>query len=400
MEDNISYLLNHGMQLDELQRLHDRDGLSYDEIRAAAEWRIERGESLNDEEEQHQPTDFFSCFKTLDEFEEQEAEWTVYKRIPKGQISTIASDGGVGKTSTWINILAPISAGKPCFLDPPDCQREPQLVAFLTTEDSVRKKLKRKLREAGANMANIIAPDFSNDRDGFLRRLKFGSQEMELFVRHYRPSICIFDPIQSFIPPTVNMASRNAMRDCLAPLVALGEETGMTTLLIGHTNKRKGAYGRDRMADSADIWDISRSVLMLDFTETQGVRYLSHEKSNYSELQETVLFTIDDKGIIHPEGTSWKRDREYQQETAANTAAPARQDCKEWIIEQLESAGGSMQTKELETAATAAGFSFRTLRRAKDELKTNSEIRYFQIGGGRDKTWFIERITLPDGWGS
>lgn len=99
------------------------------------------------------------------------------------------------------------------------------------------------------------------------------------------------------------------MRDCMAPLISLGEETGTTFIVVCHTNKRPKASGRDRIADSADLWDVSRSVLMAGYTEDQGVRYLSNEKNNYTTLQETLLFTIDNSGQAHAEGTSWKRDR-------------------------------------------------------------------------------------------
>ena len=336
------------------------------------------------------PSSFLSCFKPLDSFEEQEAEWLVPNLIPKGQITTIASDGGVGKTTVWCNLVAAISSGRACFLDPPDYEREPQKVAFLTTEDSVRKKLKKRLREAGADMSNIITPDYARDTDGLLRRLKFGSAEMEQFIRWAKPALCVFDPLQGFIPPEINMGSRNAMRDCMAPLVSLGEETGTTFLVVCHTNKRKGAFGRDRIADSAD--------LMLGYTEEQGVRYLSQEKSNYAELQETRLFSIDDNGQIHLEGTTWKRDREYMTDGAACVSAPNRDDCKSWILNRLDAAGGSMPTKDLEDLAKAEGYSYRTLRRAKDELKHDTEIRYYQIGAGKDKTWYIERLMLPGGW--
>lgn len=148
----------------------------------------------------------------------------------------------------------------------------------------------RKLRLAGACLSNIYAPDLADDRDGLLRGLKFGSDQLAWYIRNTRHALYIFDPIQGFLPPDVNMASRNAMRDCLAPLVALGEETGSSFLIVCHTNKRRGAAGRDRIADSADLWDIARSVFMVGFTEDQGVRYLSNEKNNYAELQETVLF--------------------------------------------------------------------------------------------------------------
>lgn len=344
------------------------------------------------------PNGFLSCFKPLNTFTEEEAEWLVEDLIPKGQITTVASDGGVGKTTTWCSLVAAVSSGTRCFLDPPDYKREPGIVIFLTTEDSVSKKLKKKLRVAGADMNNIITPDYSGDSDGLLRKLKFGSDEMAQFVRYYKPVLVVFDPIQGFIPPEINMGSRNAMRDCMAPLISLGEETGTTFLVVCHTNKRKAAYGRDRIADSADLWDISRSVLMMGFTDDQGIRYLSHEKCNYGELQQTILFSINNEGVIEPKGTSWKRDREYTQEASTNTSAPVRQDCKEWLIQTLENNGGDMKTKDLDALAKSNGFSNSTLRRAKDELKKDAEIRYRQTGSGKEKEWHTVRISLPEEW--
>ena len=333
---------------------------------------------------------FLSCFKTLDDFEEEVATWLIPGWIPESQITLMAADGGTGKTTLWCNLIAAISSGQSCILDPPGHTRKPQTVAFLTTEDSVRKKLRKKLRLAGANMANIITPDFLDDKNGALRGLKFGSHEMERFIRYFRPALCVFDPVQGFIPPEINMGSRNAMRDCMAPLISLGEECGTTFLVVCHTNKRKGAYGRDRIADSADLWDISRSVLMAGYTEEQGVRYLSNEKNNYTQLQETLLFTIDEDGQPHAEGNTFKRDREYMQAAAMNNSAPKREDCKEWIIHELESAGGSMPTKELENSAKLAGYSYKTVRSAKEELKAAGRVKYLQRGNGKEKAWYIQ----------
>ena len=338
---------------------------------------------------------FLSCFKTLGDFEEEEATWLVPGWIPEGQITLMAADGGIGKTTLWCNIIAAISSGRRCILDPPEHTREPQRVAFLTTEDSVRKKLRKKLRLAGANMNNIITPDFLADKSGALRDLKFGRPEMGKFVRHFRPALCVFDPVQGFIPPDINMGSRNAMRDCMAPLISLGEETGTTFLVVCHTNKRPKASGRDRIADSADLWDVSRSVLMAGYTEDQGVRYLSNEKNNYEQLQETLLFTIDEDGQAKSEGTTWKRDREYAQEAAASTAAPKREDCKEWLQQALIEAGGAMPSKDLEGKAKLAGYSYITLRRAKDELKKAGAVKFFQTGGTKDKVWHVQIVDAP-----
>ena len=343
------------------------------------------------------PDEFLSCFKTLDSFEEEEAAWLVPGWIPEGQITLLAADGGVGKTSLWVNIIAGVSSGSRCILDPPEHHRTPQRVAFLTTEDSIRKKLKRKLRMAGANMANIISPDFLADKTGALRDLKFGRPELEKFVRHFKPALCVFDPVQGFIPPDVNMGSRNAMRDCMAPLIALGEETGTTFLIIAHTNKRPKASGRDRIADSADLWDISRSVVMLGYAEEQGIRYISNEKNNYTQRQETILFSVNEDGQPRPEGTSWKRDREFSLDAAVNAAAPKKEGCKEWLQQVLREAGGAMPSKDVEEKSKLAGYSFITLRRAKEELKKAGITKNFTTGSakGGDRVWHIQLVDLP-----
>ena len=340
-----------------------------------------------------------ALFKTLEDFPEEEAEWLIPGWIPAGQISVIAADGGIGKTTLWCHIIAALSNGSTCILDPPGFIREPMRITFLTTEDSVRKKLRKKLRLAGADMKNIITPDFAGDCSGLLHKLKFGSQEMDKVLRHFHPALCIFDPVQGFTPPKVNMGSRNEMRDCMAPLIAIGEDINTTALIVCHTNKRKGAYGRDRIADSADIWDIARSVLMAGFTEDQGVRYLSNEKNNYAPLQETILFSIDSDEQVHKEGTSWRRDREYVLGAEHSKSSPMREDCKAFLMKVIQEAGGAMPTADLEGKAKLAGYSFTAVRKAKQDLKKDGAVKYFQTGSPKEKVWNIQALVEPEGGG-
>ena len=340
---------------------------------------------------------FLNSFKTLDQFEEQEPTWIIPGWIPEGQIVLMASEGGTGKTSTWVDILASLSRGGSCILDPPGYIRKPARTVFLTTEDSIRKKLRKKLRLAGAKPELIVAPDFANNPE-LLHDLKFGSPKIAEMVRWFSPALVVFDPVQGFVPPKANMGSRNEMRDCLSPLISLGEETGTSFLLVCHTNKRKGAYGRDRIADSADLWDIARSVIMAGYTEDEGIRYLSNEKNNYAQLQDTILYSFDDDGLVRPEGTSWKRDRDYMQASSLATSAPKRDDCKEWLVNELQEAGGEIPSKELEELAKSAGYSFATLRRAKDALKKAGCVRNYASGSARggDREWFVQLVPCED----
>lgn len=186
------------------------------------------------------------------------------------------------------------------------------------------------------------------------------------------------------------------MRDCMAPLISIGEDINTTALIVCHTNKRPKASGRDRIADSADLWDIARSVLMAGFTEEQGVRYLSNEKNNYGPLQETVLFTIDADGQIHKVGTSWKRDREYIMGAEQARSAPVREDCMAFIVKTLNEAGGAMPTAELEKKAELAGYSFSAVKRAKSSLKAERRVQYFHIGGPKDRVWYMRLLPTPE----
>lgn len=142
---------------------------------------------------------FLNSFKTLDQFEEQDPTWIIPGWVPEGQIVLMASEGGAGKTSTWVDILAALSRGGSCILDPPGYIRTPARTVFLTTEDSIRKKLRKKLRLAGANPELIVAPDFANNPE-LLHALKFGSQKIAEMVRWFSPALVVFDPVQGFVP--------------------------------------------------------------------------------------------------------------------------------------------------------------------------------------------------------
>ena len=185
------------------------------------------------------------------------------------------------------------------------------------------------------------------------------------------------------------MAARNEIRECLAPLMAPGEQVGTAFLLVCHTNKRAGAWGRTRLADSADLWDAARSVLMMG-DAGDGRRYLSQEKNNYGPLQPTRLYTFSDSGLLVPAGLTQKRDREFQLQAQPSTA-PKREGCKEFLLQKLEENGGSLPAKELEELAREK-FSPVTLRRTKAALKQEGQVYYTVSAHDGKKVW---QVNLP-----
>ncbi|KMW21587.1 bifunctional DNA primase/polymerase [Enterocloster citroniae] len=313
---------------------------------------------------------------SMDTVEEKEPEWQVTDYIPRGQITVLAGDGGSGKTTVWCSIAAAVSSGGQCFLnqDNPFAKNcVPGRVMFFSSEDSAEYTLKGRLRRSGAKLENVLSLDLADER---FPEIKFNAPLLEDLIKEHRPERVIFDPLQSYVPPDIQMGQRNAMRACLNPLIGLGEKYGTTFIIIVHTNKQAGLWGRKRIADSADIWDIARSVLIAG-EANDGLRYISQEKSNYGPLAQTVLFRLD-SGKVEFEGYTDKKDKDYVTAAAATYQAPAREDAKAFILDYLKD--GEKETADLDGMMKAMGISKGTLERAKAELKKDGQIVYFSRG--------------------
>lgn len=327
----------------------------------------------------------------MDNIEEKDPEWLVIDYIPSNHITVFVGDGGSGKTTIWCSIAAAISSGERTFFENyiPDewAKNTPKKVMFFSAEDSAEYTLKRRLRKNNANMKNILTIDIADER---FQDVKFNNVFLEQLIDKYRPTLCIFDPIQAFIPPEIRMGDRNAMRNCLAPLIGYGEKYGVTFLIVMHTNKQSGVWGRKRMSDSSDIWDISRSVLMLGETNEEGIRYISQEKSNYGAIAKTVLFSIEDEVIDFKSYTN-KKDRDFVTETDyVKRLRPERDEAKEFILEFLKD-----ETKEiadLDELALAMGITKNALKNAKADLRKEGHIKTWSTGYGQNKKFFVSLI--------
>lgn len=318
--------------------------------------------------------------KTLDEFEEQEVEWLIPGYLPKNQITLVCGTGGTGKTSIWISILASLSSGDKTIFSgasiPP--KHEGKRVMFFSSEDTVENVIKKKLRLQKANMRNITTVSINDPR---FDKVKFGSKYLEQLIRKYRPELCVFDPLQAFIDGRIKMSDRNAMRQTMRCLIEWGDKYGTTFLVVMHTNKLQNAWGRNRMADSADLWDIARCVWMVGDTDQEGIHYLSHEKNNYGPTSQTVLFT-NTGGLPAWYMFSGLKDRDFV--TAAAKERNSKkgntdiEDAVEFIMSELTDHPEGMYTKDLQTLMEDTGFKTWAVKRAKARLKESKRIKYFK----------------------
>ena len=316
----------------------------------------------------------------------QSVAWLVPQLLPLGEVSLLGADGGTGKGIWQAQLIAYVTAGKTSGFFPLPPQQTGK-VLLLAGEDDPGKVLKARLLAAGADMNRVLVLTADDYFGKTGQPLTLKDQALADFAAKAGPLLLIVDPLQSFLPAGVEMASRNQMRSILLPLKAIAAAQQCAVLLVMHSNKKQGVSDRKRLADSSDIWDMARSVLMMGRSNSDGKIYLSHEKSSYSRPQQTVLLHIEDvelDGVRTAQavfdGYTDKKDADFIKEPRVRQAQ-TKEDTRDAILNVLaESRLGSMASSELRAAVVKEiGCSERTYERAYADLVRSGDVKKHTI---------------------
>ena len=249
--------------------------------------------------------------------------------------------------------------------------------------------LKKKFEDYQAVTENIITVDYR-----YLGKLSFASRELEELISEHRPAICVFDPIQAFMPRGHSMTSRQQAREALDHLVRLGEEYKTAFLLVCHTNKKRTDDWRQRISGSADLPDIARSVIFTDYTELapqQEIRFISNEKNSYHTPEGTLLYSFDDGQLVF-RGVSGKKFADYARDEPYTKAGSRRMTqtdfCKQTIVKTLEKQG-ELSSSDLNKVLKDEGFARKAIDIGKAELEAEGKVERYCISVQGKPQWRI-----------
>ena len=343
---------------------------------------------------------------TFKEVETRTVDWLIPGYVPRKGITVFGSDGGIGKGATVCSIVSDISSGRETILTkggrmalPDGFKYSPGRVVWLNAEDAYSEVIKPMLEANGAKTENIIALD---EKDIIESGICYSDEGMKADIKAFNPDLIVFDPLQQFLPDKVKMAERNLMRREVGHAMSLAKDCNCAVIIVMHTNKQKGVYGRKRLADSADMWDIARSVLMLGLNENDsGERYLSHEKCNFGKLQDSINFTFNPDRTVNVSGRDQLRDREHilaalknDMQQSNGPDGSAKDKAKQYILQILKDAEEHrLKAPDLKAELREVyGVGTNAIDAAKAELKEEGRIKYTPTGGGRGgnkREWWV-----------
>lgn len=340
-------------------------------------------------------------FRRMSEVEAKAVDWVVQGVVPRGELTLLGGDGGVGKGLYLAQMIAYVTTGRTSGFFP-NGSASTETVIIFTGEDRMDSVWKPRLEAAGADPEKVLAIDPGTywAQTGEMPYLD-NSTTLDRIVAA-RPALVIFDPIQQFLSPKANMNSRMKMREATTLLRAKAREHGFAVLLVVHTNKSASSVaGRKRLSGSTDLWDVARSVLLMGRTKNEGKVYVSHEKSSNACPAETVLFTIEEvkAGTISTakavfDSTTDRKDIDFVSEKLIQSTGKDGT-VQEMIVSILSRAPtGQMASDELQKAVMEqAQCSKSTYDKARCGLTKTKLIRNVRVGLTGGKGYWMTALT-------
>ncbi len=299
------------------------------------------------------------------DIEREQLRWMWVARIPRGKVTLLDGDPGLGKSLLTCATAAAVTRGCPMRGD--EGAREPASVIMLSAEDGAGDTIRPRLEAADADLDRVLvlAPDAEH-----VPTIPGDVAELGRHVTERQAALVVIDPLMAWLGGEINSHRDQDVRRAMAALARMAAATGAAIVVVRHLNKAAGGSPLYRGGGSIGIAGAARSVLLVAADrEDESLRHVAPVKSNLGPPAPTLTYRV-----IAPDGVpviGWVDggpgpSAHELLATEAPRRGQRRQDATEWLRAEL--AAGPRSRAEIAAAAGGAGIAARTLRRAADDL--------------------------------
>lgn len=213
--------------------------------------------------------------------------------VAKGKLTVLAGAGGSGKTTLAIGLIGTLTSGGR-WPDGELCT-EPANALIWSSEDDPADTLVPRLIAAGADLdrvhiiqgrINELGEHEPFDPAGDFDLLRDAVEEIG------GAALLLLDPVVNVVKGDMHRA--NDVRRALQSVVDFAEAQGAAVVGISHFSKGSGGSSpADRVIGSQAFGALARTVLVAAKQEDSDVRALARAKSNISDDQGGVSYTVE-----------------------------------------------------------------------------------------------------------
>lgn len=333
---------------------------------------------------------------TLADVEPEQVEWLWAGRIPRGKLTLLDGDPGLGKSTVAYDVAARVTRGLP--MPGETIGANPADVVILTHEDGLADTIRPRLGAADADLRRVHAiQDIPTTAGG--ARLPVLPEDLRAIlsvVEGRAAALLVIDPLFAYLASDVDTFRDHDVRAALAPLAAAAERSRVAVLVVRHLNKRAGGPAIYRGGGSIGIIGLARSGLVVAADpDDPALRILASVKNNLCPPAPSLRWRLvgNGEGVARVE---WLGTSEHNADALLSDPAEmsdersALREACDFLRVLL--ADGEQSAAEVFRRGHEAGVSERTMERAKRRLGVRHRK---QFGSGRFVWYLAEPSPAP-----
>ena len=229
----------------------------------------------------------------LSSVESEKLTWLWEKRIPRGELTILDGDPGLGKSLITLDLAARITTGRPMPDGTPGIQGS---VVLIAPEDGINDTIKPRIEAAGGDPSHIHLLNYIGSTNSILPTPFNLSQHSSILYRtvlRTSPALVILDPFMAILGLRISAFNDQKIRAKLSELTLMAKLLNCSVLIVRHLNKGGSENPLYRGGGSIGVIATTRSgLLVVPHPSDENKRLLVSTKNNLSEKASNLVYQV------------------------------------------------------------------------------------------------------------
>jgi hypothetical protein len=251
-------------------------------------------------------------------------QWLWDQVVPRGKLTILCGDPGLGKSFITLDLAARTSRGGPWPFTPGAKPARPMRAILLSAEDDPADTIRPRLEAMGADLSKVEIVDSMVDRYDRVTDFVIGEHSRDLaglLEEGGDVGLLVVDPVSAYVGGT-DSYNNAQVRSMLKPLSDLAADHDVAVVLVTHLRKAEAAKALHAAMGSLAFTAAARVVLLTsrDRADPQA-RLLLTVKSNLADDRRGFRYKVENGRV------AWIAAVEGQADEILRTGRPGPSSC-------------------------------------------------------------------------